>query len=208
MVFNDWHRFHSLAEFDEKKRSCRRRLSDHNARRRKPQQETIQFDSTNLSSSFFGGGQQLSFQSSPAINSTWENSSISSTYSIAKMKTKKSEILDDMSHLPNAVNMSFNRPMPSSIEALDHGFKEATSPNVDALRALSLLSNNSWGLYEPSDLIRLDHSQPDNLFMVQPGLPQGSSPDYWQQSIDPANTQFQLFSRFYSNPMDEILKPM
>ncbi|KAK4402633.1 Squamosa promoter-binding-like protein 3 [Sesamum angolense] len=36
-------RFHSLSEFDEKKRSCRRRLSDHNARRRKPQQEAIQF---------------------------------------------------------------------------------------------------------------------------------------------------------------------
>ncbi|KAL6186327.1 hypothetical protein ACLB2K_042447 [Fragaria x ananassa] len=30
-------RFHGLSEFDEKKRSCRRRLSDHNARRRKPQ---------------------------------------------------------------------------------------------------------------------------------------------------------------------------
>ncbi|KAG7532948.1 SBP domain superfamily [Arabidopsis thaliana x Arabidopsis arenosa] len=29
-------RFHCLSEFDEKKRSCRRRLSDHNARRRKP----------------------------------------------------------------------------------------------------------------------------------------------------------------------------
>ncbi|KAL0644625.1 hypothetical protein Bca4012_042915 [Brassica carinata] len=32
-------RFHCLSEFDEKKRSCRRRLSDHNARRRKPNPE-------------------------------------------------------------------------------------------------------------------------------------------------------------------------
>ncbi|XP_010530548.1 PREDICTED: squamosa promoter-binding-like protein 11 [Tarenaya hassleriana] len=30
-------RFHVLSEFDEKKRSCRKRLSHHNARRRKPQ---------------------------------------------------------------------------------------------------------------------------------------------------------------------------
>ncbi|GFP82722.1 squamosa promoter-binding-like protein 12 [Phtheirospermum japonicum] len=33
-------RFHTLCEFDEKK-SCRRRLSNHNARRRKPQQDTM-----------------------------------------------------------------------------------------------------------------------------------------------------------------------
>ena len=30
-------RFHSLGEFDEGKRSCRKRLADHNRRRRKPQ---------------------------------------------------------------------------------------------------------------------------------------------------------------------------
>lgn len=29
-------RFHVLAEFDEAKRSCRKRLADHNRRRRKP----------------------------------------------------------------------------------------------------------------------------------------------------------------------------
>lgn len=30
-------RFHLLSEFDEGKRSCRKRLADHNRRRRKPQ---------------------------------------------------------------------------------------------------------------------------------------------------------------------------
>lgn len=34
-------RFHSLSEFDEKKRSCRRQLSSHNVRRRKPQRDSI-----------------------------------------------------------------------------------------------------------------------------------------------------------------------
>ncbi|XP_024988362.1 squamosa promoter-binding-like protein 12 isoform X2 [Cynara cardunculus var. scolymus] len=239
-------RFHSLSEFDEKKRSCRRRLSDHNARRRKPQQETIHFNPTNLSSSFYGGRQQLSFvlnntplvQTRPAVSSTWENSS-NSAYSIAKEKVDKSGVLDGLPHslgmqLPSAVNMptiAFNRSVPSKgtrVEVLDQGFKESLPPNVDALdirRALSLLSNNSWGVYEP-DLIALDHPHqmhPDNPsgILHQHGIQSVplSSSDYWQaeqQSIDPhphaktsnaANTQFQefqLFNRFYSNPMDEI----
>lgn len=50
-------RFHELSEFDDKKRSCRRRLSDHNARRRRPQPEAIRFNSARPSSSpssFYG----------------------------------------------------------------------------------------------------------------------------------------------------------
>ncbi|CAA0825693.1 Squamosa promoter-binding-like protein 10 [Striga hermonthica] len=54
-------RFHSLSEFDEKKRSCRKRLSDHNARRRKPQHKIIQFSSESLSSPFNGGRKQLNY---------------------------------------------------------------------------------------------------------------------------------------------------
>ncbi|CAA2997398.1 squamosa promoter-binding 16 [Olea europaea subsp. europaea] len=34
-------RFHSLIEFDEGKRSCRKRLDGHNRRRRKPQPDTL-----------------------------------------------------------------------------------------------------------------------------------------------------------------------
>jgi hypothetical protein len=46
-ICNDVHgfvwRFHVLAEFDEAKRSCRRRLAGHNKRRRKPQPDPLQF---------------------------------------------------------------------------------------------------------------------------------------------------------------------
>ncbi|KAK8526306.1 hypothetical protein V6N12_020784 [Hibiscus sabdariffa] len=49
-------RFHSLSEFDEKKRSCRRRLSDHNARRRKPQTEAVRFGAARSSSAEYGTG--------------------------------------------------------------------------------------------------------------------------------------------------------
>ncbi|WVZ78627.1 hypothetical protein U9M48_026308, partial [Paspalum notatum var. saurae] len=47
-------RFHGLAEFDQNKRSCRRRLTHHNARRRKPQTDTISFNSSRLSTLFYG----------------------------------------------------------------------------------------------------------------------------------------------------------
>ncbi|PSR85252.1 Squamosa promoter-binding-like protein [Actinidia chinensis var. chinensis] len=43
-------RFHDLSEFDDNKRSCRRRLSDHNARRRRPRPEVVQFNSLRASS--------------------------------------------------------------------------------------------------------------------------------------------------------------
>ncbi|KAJ7556852.1 hypothetical protein O6H91_05G101600 [Diphasiastrum complanatum] len=39
-------RFHVLSEFDEAKRSCRKRLADHNRRRRKPQPNTVPDEST------------------------------------------------------------------------------------------------------------------------------------------------------------------
>ncbi|AQK68369.1 Squamosa promoter-binding-like protein 2 [Zea mays] len=52
-------RFHGLAEFDQKKKSCRRRLNDHNARRRKPQPEALSFGSSRLSAMFYGSDKLL-----------------------------------------------------------------------------------------------------------------------------------------------------
>ncbi|MQM09950.1 hypothetical protein Taro_042835, partial [Colocasia esculenta] len=47
-------RFHGLAEFDQKKRSCRRRLYNHNARRRRPPPDAISHNSARVSSSLYG----------------------------------------------------------------------------------------------------------------------------------------------------------
>ncbi|KAE9603041.1 putative transcription factor SBP family [Lupinus albus] len=47
-------RFHDLSEFDEKKRSCRRRLTDHNARRRKPNPVAVRLNQPALSPSLYG----------------------------------------------------------------------------------------------------------------------------------------------------------
>uniref|UniRef100_A0A803PI48 SBP-type domain-containing protein n=1 Tax=Cannabis sativa TaxID=3483 RepID=A0A803PI48_CANSA len=47
-------RFHSLGEFDEEKRSCRKRLDGHNRRRRKPQPEPMSLSSGRFFSSYQG----------------------------------------------------------------------------------------------------------------------------------------------------------
>ncbi|XP_077251625.1 squamosa promoter-binding-like protein 16 [Tasmannia lanceolata] len=54
-------RFHLLVEFDEVKRSCRKRLDGHNRRRRKPQPDTLSANSA----SFFSSHQGTGFSSLP-----------------------------------------------------------------------------------------------------------------------------------------------
>ncbi|KAL2253768.1 UNVERIFIED_CONTAM: Squamosa promoter-binding-like protein 3 [Sesamum indicum] len=103
-------RFHTLSEFDEKKRSCRRRLSDHNARRRKPHQEAIQFNSTRLSSPFYEARQQISFllNNAPLIhsrnpaNTTWDGAS-NSKFTLTKgyhFKSNGDGGTDEQMHMP------------------------------------------------------------------------------------------------------------
>ncbi|XP_048329804.1 squamosa promoter-binding-like protein 13A isoform X2 [Ziziphus jujuba] len=68
-------RFHSLEEFDEGKRSCRKRLDGHNRRRRKPQPEPLSRTGALLSS--YQGTQLLPFSTSlvysstPLVNHSW-----------------------------------------------------------------------------------------------------------------------------------------
>ncbi|KAG0616088.1 hypothetical protein M758_5G089400 [Ceratodon purpureus] len=58
-------RFHVLSEFDEGKRSCRRRLAGHNERRRKPHPETHSVFGLRNSSSLYGDTSRLGFDSAP-----------------------------------------------------------------------------------------------------------------------------------------------
>ncbi|XP_050375541.1 squamosa promoter-binding-like protein 13A [Argentina anserina] len=68
-------RFHALEEFDEGKRSCRKRLDGHNRRRRKPQPEPLSRSGSFLSN--YQGTQLLPFSSSlvypstTVVNPTW-----------------------------------------------------------------------------------------------------------------------------------------
>ncbi|KAL6560100.1 hypothetical protein OROHE_006338 [Orobanche hederae] len=68
-------RFHDLSEFDDKKRSCRRRLSDHNARRRRVPPQPVQLSSVGLSSALYDQRQHnLPLNGLPLSlsNATWE----------------------------------------------------------------------------------------------------------------------------------------
>ncbi|OMP07708.1 Transcription factor, SBP-box [Corchorus olitorius] len=61
-------RFHSLEEFDEGKRSCRKRLDGHNRRRRKPQPDPLSRSGTYFSN--YQGTQMLQFSSLHVYPST------------------------------------------------------------------------------------------------------------------------------------------
>ncbi|XP_011086813.1 squamosa promoter-binding-like protein 12 [Sesamum indicum] len=168
-------RFHTLSEFDEKKRSCRRRLSDHNARRRKPHQEAIQFNSTRLSSPFYEARQQISFllNNAPLIhsrnpaNTTWDGAS-NSKFTLTKgyhFKSNGDGGTDEQMHmpginLPHAIDMhgtaanDFLVSKSSIPTVLDPGSKgPLMSSHLDAAPeyrcALSLLSSNSWSSCGP-----------------------------------------------------------
>ncbi|KAL0538271.1 hypothetical protein IC582_027283 [Cucumis melo] len=68
-------RFHSLAEFDDRKRSCRKRLDGHNRRRRKPQPATMTLNAGrflygNQGPRFLPFGNQL-LSASSDVSSSW-----------------------------------------------------------------------------------------------------------------------------------------
>ncbi|XP_011014593.1 PREDICTED: squamosa promoter-binding-like protein 12 isoform X4 [Populus euphratica] len=149
-------RFHELSEFDDKKRSCRRRLSDHNARRRRPQPEAIRFNSARPSSSpssFYG-------------NSTWQSEcgfKVTHAGDFFIRPAKAGDIHRQLSYpcneVPDAAStiptdsdkiLSFERSTP---QVFSQGFEgSALTSNIevapDLRRALSLLSTNSWGSNE------------------------------------------------------------
>ncbi|XP_027338408.1 squamosa promoter-binding-like protein 13A [Abrus precatorius] len=76
-------RFHSLEEFDERKRSCRKRLDGHNRRRRKPQPEPLTRPGSFLSN--YQGTQLLPFSSAhvypstAVVNPTWSGGLVTSS---------------------------------------------------------------------------------------------------------------------------------
>nr|AVV48336.1 squamosa promoter binding-like protein [Litchi chinensis] len=165
-------RFHGLSEFDEKKRSCRRRLSDHNARRRKPQPEAVRLNPTRLSSSLYDGKQQISFvwnrtpfvQRKPNESFTWEGSCGSESIQTKGCVSKHAKAggTNGLLHLGgNRVSNSLTANYQNSngfflskakgaTEVLNQGEEESMisfnlGATQDCHRALSLLSTNSWG---------------------------------------------------------------
>ncbi|KAJ0038241.1 hypothetical protein Pint_23738 [Pistacia integerrima] len=140
-------RFHGLSEFDERKRSCRRRLSDHNARRRKPQPEAIRLNPARLSSSLYDGKQQMNFvwsghpfgQPKPSENLTWETISGSKSIQTKGYMLKPSKVggTEGLLHLQG-------NQVPNPVQSHRHdsnGFflSKAKGTTVEILNEASLL---------------------------------------------------------------------
>ncbi|KAL2503309.1 Squamosa promoter-binding-like protein 12 [Forsythia ovata] len=146
-------RFHGLSEFDDNKRSCRRRLSDHNARRRRLQPESIHLSSAGLSSSLYERtSQNVLFNVLPfsVTNPTAENfcNSMLTQAGDSLIRPSKTEGIDRRQCLPND-------EIPSAIYNL----------HVEPERLLSLQSTNPRILdqYLPSASSLLSIENPWNL---------------------------------------------
>lgn len=222
-------RFHGLSEFDGKKRSCRRRLCDHNARRRKPQQETIQFNSARLSSQFYGGRQQMSFlPNTPILHSrtpaysTWD-STCNPKFTITKgypLKSNGYGVTDEQLLVPGPsikFNMhgntaSFLASRNSASEILNPGFKGALgSSQVDEAleynRALSLLSTSSWG----SESIAMPENVTDFTHpMIQHSIPESvplASLGMWLSGQQSTDSRPQLLATTYKFQENNLCEP-
>lgn len=200
-------RFHELSEFDQKKRSCRRRLSDHNARRRKPQSDTISFNSTRLSSPFYDDREQMNFLLNrtsfghvrPISSSPWEDScGFSLTHSKGSwIKSTKAGDIDGHLHfsnsdLPNTVPAlphHLDKLLPfkgTTAEVLNRGLEAHTpASNLDGApdlrRALSLLSTDSWGSVNPGQSSLVHFANASHNGAAHPAVQEvGTSAGFWQ----------------------------
>ncbi|CAN6173493.1 unnamed protein product [Urochloa humidicola] len=166
-------RFHGLAEFDQNKRSCRRRLTHHNARRRKPQTDTISFNSSRLSTMFYDTSQQTNLFFSQPLFGQVRGNAVSSRDNLGRfkfMETKhmsmypmKTAGLDELpfSNLQISTSVAahtarhhdFDGLMPfkgTNTKAVNQGVQASSAASnsngaPELGRALSLLSDGSWG---------------------------------------------------------------
>ncbi|KAH9627239.1 hypothetical protein KSS87_018515 [Heliosperma pusillum] len=165
-------RFHSLGEFDEGKRSCRKRLEGHNRRRRKSQPEPLLVNHGNFLSASQGSS-FLPFSSQPVIPAT---SMVNTLWSEA-IKSESNPTLYDSSYSNEYRGRQFSfiqvpdSPLtaPSSAtqtlpQVGSHKMLGYTGINqvIDSHRALSLLSSSPT---EKSDMGmgRIIHPSPTIL---------------------------------------------
>ncbi|KAJ7957547.1 Squamosa promoter-binding-like protein [Quillaja saponaria] len=208
-------RFHGLSEFDEKKRSCRRRLSDHNARRRKPHQEAVRLNTPTLSSSLYDGRQQVNqlAYSSGCGSLTWQD-----VYGTKFTQTKEFLVKPakaggnngwlhfSTSELPNGIPMlcdasggpptskgTIAKPInPGIVDLMITSDLKKTTQEFH--RALSLLSTDSWSSCETKSN-SLEHPNHTETAIAQPlmhttmqSMPLASS-EYWKTNKQPIDSR-------------------
>lgn len=211
-------RFHLLAEFDDVKRSCRKRLDGHNRRRRKPQPEYI---------NMFSNHQGTMFSSYYQIPS----SSISEPSRIAIAKAEEDAIyshhptmhhIDSHQYFSNSFHnykegkqFSFPHdvdktlPLPKTITTSDSGsnrmFSNRLTPILDSDRVLSLLSSptqtSSIDLGQLPQSRRVPMSQPPDSSLQYIGLGPNS---HSQASNNVSRTGFS-YSEIEDERVDTVL---
>lgn len=146
-------RFHQLAEFDQGKRSCRRRLAGHNERRRKPQPGSLLSSrygrlSASLQDSSRGGGFVMDFAAYPRMSGRdgWTTSRTS-----ADQPSATGKFLALQYPPANVFYQGSHTYMQGSSAAGGSVFSSSRIPPGECFAgvsdsgcALSLLSNQSW----------------------------------------------------------------
>lgn len=151
-------RFHSLGEFDEVKRSCRKRLDGHNRRRRKPQPESLYLSCGNFLANH-QGAKLLQFGSPEAHTSTHSSSLTQANYNNYNQQlhviVQQSTSSNSTGHVYSGTEINFpflldncNQPVPevpiSQQQVLNaHASKRISGKSrqlVESKAALSLLS--------------------------------------------------------------------
>lgn len=220
-------RFHGLAEFDQKKRSCRRRLSDHNARRRKPPPEMISFSTAKISSSFYDDRHQINFlshrspfdqtRSFPA--SSWDSSSMfqlpetkepSMRWAQVKGVRQPSLPLNEMPSALFDIQYDANNNQANLLSSskgetskfLNQGVEASlAASNLDGApdlpRALSLLSNDSWVPSDPGPSLNQIVHMEQSSIFPEVHLMHSSS-DSWPMEA-PSDSRSKLPLSSYNN---------
>ncbi|PHU22598.1 hypothetical protein BC332_07705 [Capsicum chinense] len=172
-------RFHRLPEFDQGKRSCRRRLAGHNERRRKPPPGSLlstRYGS--LSSSIFennsrSGSFLVDFAIYPNLTEvTWSNTR-TSVRGWDNQATASGKFLQSP-WLNSSENSTSDLILQGSAGSASNSGPSIPSGNCfpgvsDSSGALSLLSNESWGSRnQPSSLGVNSLVNTDDGFNIQP----------------------------------------
>ncbi|XP_057501730.1 squamosa promoter-binding-like protein 14 [Actinidia eriantha] len=149
-------RFHQLPEFDQGKRSCRRRLADHNERRRKPPSGSLLAQRFGrLSSSIFensrGGGYLMDFSTYPRLTGRdpWATTKAPDRVSGNQVTTTGKFLAhpwqSESENLPSDLFLQGSASEPGSYSGLTIPSGECFTGVSGSGYALSLLSNQHWG---------------------------------------------------------------
>ncbi|XP_044499320.1 squamosa promoter-binding-like protein 9 [Mangifera indica] len=179
-------RFHQLAEFDQGKRSCRRRLAGHNERRRKPPPGSLLANRYGRISSIFesssrGGGFLVDFSAypRPGGRDAWPTTRMPERVP----RNQTSATARNFPH-PPWLNHTVSSPSDLFLQGSigGTGFASPGIPSgecftgvADSSCALSLLSNQPWSSRRAPCLGMSDLMHPPGSSMTHPTSPHGTA---------------------------------